>query len=193
LEPRIDVTPPRVYCDFNDCIGPTTFGLSVLGTVADLQRQHIELAEGLRLVLYDYDGFDDGEPAWIAAEAVVITHPTRGFVAEVDRFSFRWVRRRSDPDSDLRSLARFRVEVAFDVTGRGGVLAGSIMEGALRIGQTAAVRGTEGSTVYLEISAVEFLDYIAAGESKVALLFSGAPLADLLRMLAPVGTILDFA
>src|SRR5687768_4155836 len=104
IEPSVDATPPRVYCDFNDCLGPTTFGLIVLGTVADLQRQRIELTDGLRLILYDYDGFDDGEPAWIAAEGVVVAHSTRGFVAEVDRGSFRWIRRRGDPDTDLRSL-----------------------------------------------------------------------------------------
>src|SRR5688572_10443359 len=81
---------PRVYCDFNDRIDATTFGLRVRGTLADLERQRLHLAPGLELTLVDHDAFEDGRSAWIVAEGVVAHEPGIGFVARIQPKSFRW-------------------------------------------------------------------------------------------------------
>lgn len=80
----------RVYCDFNDRIDSNTYGLRVRGTRYDLDRQHLELTPGLELTLYDYDGFENGDPAWIVADAIVVDEPGIGLVARVQPEAFRW-------------------------------------------------------------------------------------------------------
>lgn len=84
------VTFPRVYCDFNDRLGDLTYGLRVLGSRADLARLAEPVQLGMRLTLYDYDGFDDGSPAWMLADGVVVRLPSGDLAAEVDPESFRW-------------------------------------------------------------------------------------------------------
>lgn len=84
---------PRVFCDFNKRFGATTYGLNTVGTRADLDRLQLELRPGLRLVLYDADAFENGDPAWLLADAVVVDDPERGLVADADPDSFRWERR----------------------------------------------------------------------------------------------------
>ena len=81
---------PRVFCDFNDRLDRVTYGLRVAGSQADLARLPGAVQPGLRLTLYDYDGFADGRPAWIVAEGVVITLPSGDWAVEVDPESFRW-------------------------------------------------------------------------------------------------------
>jgi hypothetical protein len=85
---------PRVYCDFNDRIDTATFGLRVRGTVEDLERQQLRLCPGLELTLYDYDAFDNGDSAWIVADAVVVDEGSIGLAARVHGNSFRWEPRR---------------------------------------------------------------------------------------------------
>jgi hypothetical protein len=185
--------PVRLYCDFNDRIGPATFGLRVRGTREDLQRQQIDLEAGMPVLLYDEDGFADGSPAWIIVEGVVATDPTLGFVAEVDSDMFRWVIRAGDPHNDLSHIGQFLVKSSFELTGRGRVLTGSIASGSLRTGQIATLEDPHYGVVHLQIGSVEFLDDISRGESDVALLLEGGPTAERLAALTPVGTLLDFA
>jgi len=84
------MTRPRVYCDFNDRIDRTTYGLRVKGTLSDLEGQRLRLTPGLELTLYDHDSFENGDAAWIVADAVVVTEPAVGLVARVDPETFRW-------------------------------------------------------------------------------------------------------
>jgi hypothetical protein len=81
---------PRINCDFNDRVDETTFRLRARGTVADIERQHVHLAPGLELTLVDYDAFEDGSPAWIVADGVVVDEPGVGFVVRIQPDSFRW-------------------------------------------------------------------------------------------------------
>ena len=84
------MTFPRVYCDFNDRLDSVTYGLRVSGSHADLAKLHEPVQLGMRLTVYDYDGFDDGRPAWMLAEGVVIRLPSGDLAVEVDSASFRW-------------------------------------------------------------------------------------------------------
>jgi len=81
---------PRVFCDFNKRYTRTKFGLNTAGTQKDLERLELSLTPGLRLTLYDYDGFENGDPAWLLADAVVVDDPDLGLVADVEPDSFRW-------------------------------------------------------------------------------------------------------
>lgn len=184
---------PRVYCDFNDRLDRTSYGLRVLGTLADLERQQLALTGGLPLILYDQDGFPDGGPAWIVVDAVVVPDADLGFIAQVDPETFRWVPRRGDPHADLQNLARFRVAKVFELPGRGGVAAGSILQGEMRGGQRTIIVDSQGVMGSLEISSVEAMDDLPTGQSWVALLFVGSPTEARLRQVASEGSVLDFA
>jgi hypothetical protein len=82
--------PPRVYCDFNDRLDRVTYGLRVRGTREDLARLGLQLVPGMAVTLYDADALEDGSPAWLVADAVVVTLPSGEYAAEVDPESFRW-------------------------------------------------------------------------------------------------------
>jgi len=81
---------PRIFCDFNNLVGPATYSLNAVGSRADLERLGTVLVSGISAVFYDYDEFDNGDPAWLLADGVVETHPTHELVAHVDPESFRW-------------------------------------------------------------------------------------------------------
>ncbi len=68
--------PPRIFCGFNGLIDDDIYGLSCVGTTRDLERLGLQLQAGMQVVLYDYDAFDSGQPAWILADAVVIEKDT---------------------------------------------------------------------------------------------------------------------
>lgn len=89
-------------------------------------------------------------------------------------------------------MSKFEVQDITELTERGGILVGRIVEGELRAGEKAILRGPDESTSQLEIKSVEFIDDIAAGLSRIALLLHGAPKADFLRILVPSGTIVEF-
>ena len=84
------MSPPRVFCDFNDRLDRITYGLRVVGSRADLAGLPEPVVPGQPLTLYDYDAFDDGKPAWLLAEGVVVTLPNGELGVEVDPHSFRW-------------------------------------------------------------------------------------------------------
>lgn len=80
---------PRIFCDFNGGIEDDLYSLEAAGTLVDLARLGLSLHVGLRLTLYDCDELDNGAPAWVLADAVVIERPTWGLVAKVES-PFRW-------------------------------------------------------------------------------------------------------
>jgi hypothetical protein len=87
-------SPPRIYCDFNGGIEVNVYALTCVGTKRDLELLGLKLEPGMRVVLYDYDAFDSGMPAWIVADATVVELPRWGLVAGADADSFRWEPRR---------------------------------------------------------------------------------------------------
>ena len=79
----------RIWCDFNGGIDEDTFGLDYVGSVRDIEQQGIELRTGLEVTLYMEDEHLDGRPALLLVNAVVEPHPRYGFVARVQRDSWR--------------------------------------------------------------------------------------------------------
>ena len=84
------MTRPRVYCDFNYRLDRVTYGLDTVGTAEDVARQQLRLAPGVELTLYDMDGFENGDPAWILADGTVVELPSGGLGVEIDPSTFRW-------------------------------------------------------------------------------------------------------
>ena len=63
---------PRVYADFNDLLrSPTLLRLDTRGARDDLERQGVELAAGLKVLLYDHDLDDDGNRDDLLVEGIV--------------------------------------------------------------------------------------------------------------------------
>jgi len=94
--------------------------------------------------------------------------------------------------------ARFEVQYVFAISGRGGALAGRILEGAVRPGMCTQPLEFAGASAVLEVSAVEFADNVRTGESCVALLFTERPTArelgaavrpgDVITLTPPIGS-----
>jgi hypothetical protein len=61
----------RVYADFQNLDDQNRLRLTCAGTRRDLERQGIELREGMALTLYSDDAKDNGEPDELFAEGVV--------------------------------------------------------------------------------------------------------------------------
>ena len=85
--------------------------------------------------------------------------------------------------------ARFKVLDVFQITDRGRVVAGEVLEGKVRIGMLA---GPESGVQHgkWRIGGVEFADNVAARESHVALVLPDAPPLAELRSLLPAGSVL---
>jgi hypothetical protein len=62
---------PRVYADFQNLDDENRLRLTCAGTRRDLERQGIELREGMALTLYSDDANDRGKPDELLAEGVV--------------------------------------------------------------------------------------------------------------------------
>jgi hypothetical protein len=80
---------PRVFCDFNNYVDHGTYSLNTVGSRADLERLGETVVEGQPVVFYDYDGFENGEPAWLLADGVIALDDALGLVARIDPDSFR--------------------------------------------------------------------------------------------------------
>ena len=61
---------PRVYADFQNLDDENRLRLTCAGTCRDLQRQGIELQEGMKLTLYTDDAKDNGQSDELLAEGV---------------------------------------------------------------------------------------------------------------------------
>jgi hypothetical protein len=90
------IVAPRIFCDFNGGVSEDCYGLASMGTTRDLERLGVRLEPGLQVIVYDYDAFESGEPAWIVADAVIVADSRGDLVARVDPASFRW-EPRSEP------------------------------------------------------------------------------------------------
>lgn len=76
---------PRVYADFQNLDDCNRLRLACAGTLADLEKQSIELREGLVLTLFTDDADDEGQPDELQAEGVVsYNSEERCWVAAID-------------------------------------------------------------------------------------------------------------
>jgi len=62
---------PRVYADFQNLDDENRLRLTCAGTRLDLERQALELREGMVLTLYTDDATDDGQSDELLADGVV--------------------------------------------------------------------------------------------------------------------------
>lgn len=62
---------PRVYADFQNLDDENCLRLTCAGTRRDLERQALELREGMALTLYTDDATDDGQSDELLAAGVV--------------------------------------------------------------------------------------------------------------------------
>ncbi len=62
---------PRVYADFQNVDDENRLRLTCAGTTQDLQRQGLQLQEGLVLTFYSNDADDQGQPNELRVEGVV--------------------------------------------------------------------------------------------------------------------------
>ena len=67
---------PRIYADFQNLDDANRLRLTCAGTHEDLQRQGIQLRQGMVLLFYTDDADDDGRPDELQAEGVVEYDPT---------------------------------------------------------------------------------------------------------------------
>jgi hypothetical protein len=79
------VEHPRVYADFQNLDDENRLRLTCAGTRRDLERQALELREGMVLTLYTDDATDDGESDELLADGVVhFNQPENCWVAAID-------------------------------------------------------------------------------------------------------------
>jgi hypothetical protein len=81
---------PRVYADFHNLDDANRVRLTCSGTQRDLDRQGIQLRDGLQLTLYTDDEDDDGRPDALLADATArFDRDQECWVAEVDWTALR--------------------------------------------------------------------------------------------------------
>ena len=81
---------PRVYADFQNLDDENRLRLICAGTRRDLERQKIELREGMSLTLYTDDANDEGQPDELLAEGVVQYNEAENcWVAAIDWSAIR--------------------------------------------------------------------------------------------------------
>ena len=98
------MTAPRIYADFQNLDDSNRIRLTCAGTVRDLERQGVQLREGLVLALYSDDADDDGRPDELRAEGIVRRDDGQGcWVAEVD-----WDDLRHASDEAIHNTGRER-------------------------------------------------------------------------------------
>jgi hypothetical protein len=91
---------PKVYADFHNLDDSNRLRLTRAGTMDDLERQNIELREGLVLTFYMDDADDRDEPDELRAEGVVQYDEREStWVASVD---WSAVRHASDEGGEIR-------------------------------------------------------------------------------------------
>jgi hypothetical protein len=81
---------PRVYADFQNLDDDNRLRLTCAGTRRDLERQGIELREGMILTLYTDDANDQGDADELLADGVVhFNEAEHCWVAGIDWHALR--------------------------------------------------------------------------------------------------------
>jgi hypothetical protein len=89
---------PKIYADFQNLDDFNRLRLTCAGTQQDLERQSIELHEGLVLTFYMDDTDDQGEPDELRTEGVVHYDERKSiWVASVDWSSVRHASDEEEP------------------------------------------------------------------------------------------------
>ena len=88
-----------------------------------------------------------------------------------------------------RMPARFQVHDVFEISGRGRVVSGNVLEGKIQVGMRAVQEGTPGGQRWL-IAGVEFADNLGSHEHHVALVLPHAPSLVELRAALQGGSVL---
>jgi len=96
------MSEPRVYADFHSLDAFNRLRLTCAGTTADLERQGIQLREGLALTFYMDDADDEGRPDELLAEGVV--HYNEAEHAWVAHLDWSAVRHASDEQGHPNSV-----------------------------------------------------------------------------------------
>jgi diguanylate cyclase (GGDEF)-like protein len=100
---------PLVYADFQNLDDENRLRLTCAGTRQDLERQGIELREGLRLTLYTDDANDEGQPDKLVADGIVqYNQGEKCWVAAID-----WNAIRHESDARQESDGHFQFTEAF--------------------------------------------------------------------------------
>src|SRR5262249_213924 len=84
--------------------------------------------------------------------------------------------------------ARLRVVHVFQITHRGRVVAGDILDGVVRRGMLAGPEADPSAGSWL-VTSVSFVERLSTHESHVALVLADAPPLDELRLLLPQGAV----
>ena len=83
---------PKVVVDFNNADAKGRLRLDTKGTLRDLERQHIQPAEGLALTLYMDDADAEGRPQQMVIDGVVeYSDDDKCWVAAIDWDAIRYV------------------------------------------------------------------------------------------------------
>jgi hypothetical protein len=80
---------PRVYADFQNLDDANRLRLTSAGTQEDLDRQGIQLRQGMALTFYTDDADDNGQPDELRADAVVEYDDAKCWAATVDWSALR--------------------------------------------------------------------------------------------------------
>jgi hypothetical protein len=76
---------PKVYADFQNLDEENRLRLTCAGTRRDLERQRVELREGMALTLYADDADDSGRPDRLLADGLVqYNEAEKCWVAAID-------------------------------------------------------------------------------------------------------------
>lgn len=91
---------PKVYADFHDLDDSNRLRLVCAGTLRDLEREGIQLREGLVLTLYTDDADDQGQPDELCVEGVVhYDEDAKCWVAAVDWSALHHASDEESPDN----------------------------------------------------------------------------------------------
>jgi hypothetical protein len=97
------MAPPKVYADFQNLDDFNRLKLTCAGTSEDLQRQGIQLRDGLVLTFYMDDADDQGRPDELRVEGTVLYNEAEhSWVAAVDWSAVRHASEESSPDQGSR-------------------------------------------------------------------------------------------
>ena len=97
---------PRLYADFQNLDDENRLRLTCVGTRRDLERQGLELREGMTVTLYTDDANDNGQRDELLADGVVHYDAAENcWVATID---WNAIRHKSDPTAETARPAAER-------------------------------------------------------------------------------------
>jgi hypothetical protein len=103
------MTIPRVYADFQNLDDDNRVQLTCAGTLEDLERQGIELYDGLVLILRTDDADDAGQPDELWAKGVVhFDEAHQCWVASIDWTDLHHASEAQSPERKRKEIVQTR-------------------------------------------------------------------------------------